>query len=177
MTDKINLGKTPNEYDGRDAVHIAVCPGIASQTLKPGQHIGFVDKAKGIFGPSSNNIGVVSPFYLQPISAKSRFWVLLYPNTISSLRHVWEHSEFIPEVKPTKPSARLEIEKIADGLGVDPDELIRRAEKYQEYGDYWCGGEDFEGLYLPLEFWDYYEEVKNCKVPEEDKHSFFSCAC
>jgi hypothetical protein len=79
----------------RDAVHIAIAPVTAAETLAPGQHVGFV--AEGdleTVGVAENPIGVVDPFLREPVRKGQRFWLFLYPNTITGLRHVWTHPAF-----------------------------------------------------------------------------------
>lgn len=43
--------------------------------------------------------------------------------------------------------------------------------------DYLVKGGDLEGEYVPDEFWDHYQVVKEEKVDENDRGSFFSCSC
>lgn len=179
MSDNSILKREPNEFDTRDAVHIAICPAIAWAKLKPGQHVGFMDKAKNTWGPSTKNLGVVSPFLTKDLARDEKFWVLLYPDTISSLRHVWSHTEFPEEIpaQKVKSEAVLAIEQIARRLDVEYDELMDAAKRYVVYGDYWSEGGKFEGVQLPYDFWEHYEEVTSTHVDEDDKHSFFSCSC
>lgn len=91
-----NLGNLIIDGDRRrDAVHIAVAPVTAAGTLAPGQHVGFV--AEGdieTVGVAEDPVGVVDPFLREPVRAGQRFWLFLYPNTITGLRHVWTHPAF-----------------------------------------------------------------------------------
>ncbi len=93
------LGTIIDETAGRDAIHLAVEPVIAAEKLFPGQHVGFVE---GGVGSSKNNIGIVDPFISGFVAPGQRFWLVVYPRTITSLRHVWEHPSF-----PTSPLAVL----------------------------------------------------------------------
>ena len=79
----------------RDAVHIAVVPVISDQRLAPGQHVGLCvpDDLERV-GPCDHNIGIVDPFLASDVEPGQRFWLLLYPGTITSLRHVWTHPTF-----------------------------------------------------------------------------------
>lgn len=75
----------------RDAIHVAVAPVEAAEDLLPGQHVGLVvGKASAGVEP----IGVVDPFLTATILKGQRFWLFLYPNTVTSLRHVWTHPAF-----------------------------------------------------------------------------------
>jgi hypothetical protein len=79
----------------RDAIHIAVAPVTAAEQLAPGQHVGLIEPGNlELVGPSNCNIGVVDPFLLQEVEPGQRFWLFLYPGTITGLRHVWSHPAF-----------------------------------------------------------------------------------
>lgn len=178
MTDKIPLDREPTKYDGRDAVHLAITPVIAGEDLACGEHVGWM-AGKEAFGKTTyRTLGIVNPFERkrQRIKKGQLFWLILYPNTITGLHHVWSHPDFPAESKiPEKPSALQHIELIAKEVGVEPQDLMNAAERYLAHGDYWNMGELFEGVDFPYEFWDYYEELTGKTV--EEKNSFFTCSC
>jgi hypothetical protein len=90
----------------RDAIHVAVAPVTAAERLVPGQHVGFVTADREHVGPlesQENCLGIVDPFLLQPVEQGERFWLFLYPNSITSLRHYWTHPAFKP------PTARTAV--------------------------------------------------------------------
>jgi hypothetical protein len=91
-----SLGKLIVDGDRRrDAVHIAVAPVTAAGALAPGQHVGFVaDGDIETVGVAEKPVGVVDPFLREPVQKGERFWLFLYPNTITGLRHVWTHPAF-----------------------------------------------------------------------------------
>ena len=76
----------------RDAIHIAIAPVTASEDLTAGQDVGFVNC--GEVGPSPNPIGIVDPFLKTSVGRGERFYLFLYPKSITSLRHVWTHPAF-----------------------------------------------------------------------------------
>jgi hypothetical protein len=79
----------------RDAIHIAVAPVTAVERLTPGQHVGLVQKGNlDQVGPCDHNIGIVDPFLTSEIEPGQRFWLFLYPGTITGLRHIWTHPTF-----------------------------------------------------------------------------------
>jgi hypothetical protein len=79
----------------RDAIHIAVAPVTAAERLTPGQHVGLIQKGDlELVGPCENCIGIVDPFLAEDVQAGQRFWLFLYPGTVTSLRHIWTHPAF-----------------------------------------------------------------------------------
>jgi len=88
------LGKivADDEKLGRDAVHVAIAPVIAAECLIAGEHVGLL--ADGTASTHAAHIGIVDPFLAVDVMAGQRFWLLLYPGTITDLRHVWTHPAF-----------------------------------------------------------------------------------
>lgn len=83
----------------RDAVHVAIAPVTAATELAPGQHVGFVrDGDTDTVGESDTPVGVVDPFLTDRVQPGQRFWLCLYPNTITGLRHIWTHPAFAARV-------------------------------------------------------------------------------
>ena len=80
----------------RDAIHVAVAPVEAGEDLLPGTHVGVVG---GVCSASAEDkIGIVDPFLAKSVKSGESFWLFLYPNTITSLRHVWTHPAFVVEI-------------------------------------------------------------------------------
>ena len=90
------LGQLIEDGDRRrDAIHIAVAPVTAAGRLAPGQHVGLVEEGNPeLVGPCGRNIGIVDPFRTAEVEPGQRFWLFLYPGTITGLRHVWTHPAF-----------------------------------------------------------------------------------
>lgn len=88
----------------RDAIHIAVAPVTAAGRLAPGQHVGFVTAGDTeTVGACETPIGIVDPFLPGDVLPGQRFWLFMYPNTVTSLRHVWTHPAFAPRApQPAK---------------------------------------------------------------------------
>jgi hypothetical protein len=172
MTD-LKLGNLIDSTQGRDAVHIAIAPVVAGERLSPGQHIGFLGE---VVGRTKNTIGIVDPFLEGPVFKGERFWMFLYPNTITTLRHEWEHPAFSKDGAGGSGS-EVWLRDFAADAGLSYEELINAAKRYLEYDDYLCQGGRWDGFDTPDEFWDHYETVVGTKVPLEKRGSFFSCSC
>lgn len=179
------LGKIISDKEGRDAIHLAVENVIAGHTLRPGEHVGFIDKNKKIAGmvEFEKSVGIVDPFLSLPVTKGQRFWLVVYPRKITSLRHVWTHPEFSEESLTTdnyekeESESEIWLKSYAKELEVSSSELMRKAQEWLEYGDYWCGGDEFEGLSTHSNFWEHYEKVTGKKLDDDKKESFFTCAC
>ncbi|MGF1581553.1 MAG: hypothetical protein ACFCD0_19675 [Gemmataceae bacterium] len=91
------LGQLIQDGDRRrDAIHIAVAPVTAADRLAPGEHVGLLEEGNiELVGFCDETIGIVDPFLTQDVEPGQRFWLFLYPNTITGLRHVWTHPTFM----------------------------------------------------------------------------------
>jgi hypothetical protein len=174
------LGTIISEGEKRDAIHLAVEPTVARQRLKPGQHV-------GVDGTTENPVGIVDPFLRKPVMPGERFWLVVFPREINSLRHVWTHPAFpdVPEVAAIPADdlrvakAKAVIEGEAEQLGIPYNEIMWGAQAFLKRGDYMIDGGRWEGEGLKDEeaFWSAYEVVTGEKVAAENRHSFFSCSC
>ena len=93
----------------RDAVHVAIAPVTAAARLSPGEHVGFVaDGDTERVGTVREDgrpvapVGIVDPYLTEPVGPGDRFWLCLYPNSVTSLRHVWSSPAFARQVQPPK---------------------------------------------------------------------------
>lgn len=98
MADHVpNLGEEPGEFARRDAVHVAVAPVVAGEDIGVGQtvwidYLGFAFSGVPLTGVAY--IGIVDPFRVHYVNRGERFWLFLFPGTITGLRHVWSHPAF-----------------------------------------------------------------------------------
>lgn len=169
----------------RDAIHIAVAPVEAAQTLKPGQHVGL-DTA-GRAHAAESHIGIVDPLLPRNVAAGQRFFLYLYPGTITSLRHEWTHPAFPQEIilaSGTKSASEAWMRKWAvEHMGYDyygdTDKLSDeeayenaiRAGRNISVGPYESARE-----FITHEWWNHWEIITGQRGEREDGHSF-SCSC
>ena len=91
---EVVLGRLINGPADRDAIHLAVIPMMAAETLKPAQRIGIM--RDGAAGPSDLVVGIVDPFLVEDVHPGQKFWMCLLPNTVTGMRHHWRHPAFSP---------------------------------------------------------------------------------
>lgn len=172
---EVKLGQIIDGSMQRDAVHIAIAPVVATQVLKPGQDIGFVEIGDTQrVGVASTPIGIVDPFLKQEVQAGQQFWMFLYPNTILGLRHDWTHPAF------GRFDSKKWLEKFASEVELTLDELIAAAKQFIATGDDYCLG--FETPEIVWEestnFWKHFEIFTGMTVSGRTKaETFFRCAC
>jgi hypothetical protein len=92
------LGTIIGEGAGRDAIHLAVEPVIAGEVLRPGEDVGLLPDGKA--SHHCEHLGIVDPFLKKPVKRGEKFWLVVYPRQITSLRHVWSHPAFPEELHP-----------------------------------------------------------------------------
>lgn len=191
----VKMGQLLDASAGRDAVHVAIAPVIAAHILKPGEHVGLIgdeDEPMKV-GRVSDKIGIVDPFLVEPLMPGQRFYLFLYPNTVTSLRHVWAHPAFpdqIASVESQEPRAVSErwIRAYAEEVGVSyricmdaADDYLASVDRHPEKP--WSRESHILGYDTPgivhakkEEFWKHYEVVTGKKV-DNHKATFFSCSC
>lgn len=175
------LGNIIDDNARRDAIHLAVEPAIAAHTLRPGEDVGFIG---GDAGVCENPVGIVDPFLKTLVQKGQRFWLVVYPRKITSLRHVWSHPAFDDAAVAAEPSQKSKamiskrwIDECADRWSKTGDEMIQRATDFLDGGGYWSDGGLFEGELVPDDFWSHYQAVTGRLVEANDRESFFSCSC
>lgn len=168
----------------RDAIHIAVAPVVACQNnLLPGTKIGFVKEGDfELVGSVDDPIGIVDPFLTEMPVKGDRFYMLLFPNTITSLRHEWTHPAFAQEeVDQDSQEKEMAIQWLtmyAKEVDLTYDELIQAGKECIRTDDYVSLDYDTPDIVYKKrkEFWKHFEKVTGMKHHDEEK-TFFSCAC
>lgn len=160
----------------RDAIHIAVAPMVAMRTCAPGAHIGLTD---GKADPLAENlIGIVDPFLKVPAKPGERFFMFLYPNTATGLRHVYTHPALDAAGDFAKTESEQWLRAFADRLfSYDPDYGSRFDVLMENAEDGYFGTdiEYGEGREPNEEFWMHFERYTGRKVADRPAH--FRCAC
>lgn len=194
------LGKLIGPDQERDAIHIAVAPVVAAHVIRPGEDVGLLED--GTAGDCDEPIGIADPFLKAPVRKGQRFWVYLYPGSITSLRHQWTHPAFekAPETSQADSvaHAKAEITSIARDMGGDGaergeaedwygpwrtmtyDRLMEAAETWLRDEDYYVqmGSESWRDGAFPTErFWNAYETVTGKRLDRDKAINFFSCSC
>lgn len=183
------LGTIIDDKAGRDAIHLAVEPVVAGEQLFPGQHIRIEN---GVAVANGETFGVVDPFLKGAVYAGQRFWFVIYPRQITSLRHVWEHPAFqttsITPQPTTEATTAYDISEkwlmnYADEIDETFNTLMQAADDWVENGDYFYGSRTgeyfgkFEGESTHPDFWDHYQVYRKTIVPDDQQRSFFTCSC
>ena len=99
------LGMIHFKPEHRDAIHLAVEPVEAGENLNIGEMIGIVEGRAFPTGSKVRKLpngeyvivpyhGIVDPFLPKGPKEGERFWFVMAPRMVTSLRHVWEHPDF-----------------------------------------------------------------------------------
>lgn len=178
------IGKLIEGHSEPDAIHVATMPMTAAETLKPGQHIGFTEggwRATGVPKAPYNLIGIVDPFLMKDVAEGERFFMLLYPNTIIGLRHVWSHPAISKDGRGVASPSEKWLHDFAISVDADYHEMMQVAESHCReigYGEYLVEGGKWEGQSTPKEFWEHFSIVTG-KEPNQKfgLPGIFSCSC
>jgi hypothetical protein len=177
----------PTDAEGRDAVHVAVVVMQATTVLFPGQHL---DRNGSTLGTP---VGIVDPFLTTRVMPGDRFWLFLYPRTITSLRHAWSHPAFEEEGAVTRPPVEAApqqyvataaseqwLRDYAYETGIQYETLLSAAEGFLDEGtegEYLhIGGEDASGEIHPA-FWLHVARVLGRTLPGYPMAQYFTCSC
>ncbi|ARP89795.1 hypothetical protein CAL14_05425 [Bordetella genomosp. 9] len=184
-----SLGTIIDASEKRDAIHLAVEPVEAGVKLAVGAHVELRD-GKAYAAAPGEGVGIVDPFLMDAVKKGERFWLVVYPRQITSLRHVWEHPAFPASgetgVDPATANMHPSEKWIRDWCATIPLDyhiVMDGARDYVEsqrkggWGEYLCFGGLLEGESVPAEFWPHYEAVTGEKVEEDHRGSFFTCSC
>lgn len=179
------LGNVIDNTQYRDAIHLAVEPIEAGEPLSPGDNIGII-KGKAMRG--KNTLGIVDPFLENPLQKGEWFWMVLYPRTIKSLRHVWTHPAFdnaaIENLHELKALSKRWISAYAKEIGIDFESLMEGTRRWIKNKVHYCAYNSSTEWYdlledktISEEFWEHYENYTGETLSADVKTDFFSCTC
>ena len=129
MSDVLKLlGKTfpATEPEIRDAIHIAVILLDVEAKVFAGQKVGVTNGKADPDAPAK--VGIVDPF-LQSVFVfpGTKVFVYLFPGTITSLHHVWEHPAFPPSDPINPPNEGQIHEQLVESRIVmrdNPEQIV-----------------------------------------------------
>lgn len=178
----VQLGFLAPEDAGRDATHVAVVPMIAADDLRPGTHVAPL--GDGTAGSGKEPIGIVDPFLSGTVKKGERFFLCLYPRTVTGLRHVYKHPVLDSMTDPEPKDAKAASEKwLRDFVATSDcpgyEQVIAKALDNQNsrFGDaeyLFFRDQDAHGE-IPDAFWDHLEVVTGQKLTQRARA--FSCSC
>lgn len=184
MSDTLKLGHIIEGEANRDATHVAVAPVIAGERLLPGEHVAIDADGMAINPVRSDAIGVVDPFLKSFVRPGQKFWLFLYPGTITALRHEWTHPAFalqqaveVPKSDSEKWMTRWAMEHMGedyygDGHTHSPQEalgLAIRAGHNLSVGPYESARDHIDN-----DWWTHWENITGQKG---ERGEYFSCGC
>jgi hypothetical protein len=158
------LGELLDSEQSRDAIHIAIMSMVATVRLFPGQHLEH---------------GIVDPFLIEPVEKGRRCWLLLYPGTITSLRHEWTH----PAIDRIGGKSRSEQWMRAWAVEHVSYDCYGEGNKSEDAAYAFAldvGRTHSLGPYEPArdaidgEWWAHWEAITGQRG---DRNAYFSCAC
>lgn len=175
----IPLGKLIEGEQNRDAIHVAIAPVIAAERLAPGWHIGLNEagKASALAAP----IGIVDPFLKESVSTGAQFWMMLYPGTITGLRHEWTHPALGGLVVSSHLEAKSWLHAFADKWNFKYSDMIDEAQRHG--GFVVADGIDLHSASEldpgdEEKFWKCIEAVTGKSFGGEHRREFgWSCSC
>ena len=162
------LGHIHQHDEFRDAIHLAVEPVVAGEDLVVGQRITYVNGKAYALRSGEEAIGIVDPFLSQQVKAGEKFWLVVLPRMIQSLRHVWSHPAFPDEASVEflkKAQATVEDDVIPELAALTSEESAYNW--IREYAASLSTSEDDEygGVVTAEELietgWGNYEDAKN----------------
>lgn len=176
----LGLGKIITTDKQRDAIHIAVAPLQAAETMRRGDHVGILD---GKASKSVSTIGIVDPFLETQVKKGQWFWLFLYPGTITSLRHHWVHPAFGKEEADTALHQKAELWLRQYAVKVrpydnDPNVAYQKFLANSREGNIYFYGTDCHGLHdVPDADELFYNLGVVLGQPVNGESFSYSCSC
>lgn len=177
----VKLGQLIEGEAERDCIHIALAPVVAGENLEPGAHVGLMpDGRAGLIGGVLKPLGIVDPFLQSIVLEGHKFWLCLYQNTVTGMRHQWAHPSFVESALPPRSGydeSKRWLTDFARSVTLDYGRIMDIADKWVEHSAFFGPSYDYDHYDVPDEFWSHYERITGKIVPQLKRQSFFSCCC
>lgn len=187
MTSPLGNKIDPSEHPLRDAVHVAIIPVIAGESLYAGAYFklayGSTTSALMCGYGQQDAIGVIDPFLGNMVHIKKgdKCWGMLFPDSVTGMRHHWKHTT-IDNVEKPKDEHELWIRRFCDEWNFDYNELIANATSTDDWRYVVARGKD---LHSARElggdedlFWEHLEALTDRKFDREHREEMgWSCSC
>jgi hypothetical protein len=181
------LGQLIDATAQRDAIHIAIVPLIAGETLYRGDKFRLKFNTHNVALRGDYNtkeaLGIVDPFLEDnSIDEGDRFYGVLFPGTVTGMRHQWQHPAF-EENKPIKLNEHEEwLRDFADRWNFDYEHLIEVGTTPGEWRYITARGIDLHNRGDLGEdhdlFWFHLEGMTGKKFDDAHKDEMgWSCSC
>lgn len=182
MNGDIGIGKLIDKERERDAIHMAVASVVASCRLFVGQHIGIDDKGMAT-ADNVEHIGIVDPFLPQHrIETGERFWMFLYPGSITSIRHDWTHPKL--ESTPDKAASEAWLRQYAVSVNSYLAEESEDSAYHTLMSDLAQGAITYHGIdmhgrddLIDADELRHHAQIILGKPINYDSFEYFSCTC
>lgn len=176
----VQLGQLLPSTAVRDAIHVAIAPVVAACELTPGQDAGM--NTDGMADSQATPIGIVDPFLSRNVRRGQRFYLLLYPNTVTGMRHHWLHPSFDLPSAIERSASETWLRDFAERIGLTFPDLLDAITRWVERQEYhvFQGHKTPEECYTQREeMWRHYEAYTGKPVPPEIEKDYgiFSCSC
>lgn len=86
------LGREPEVFGEKDAVHVPIVSVRAGQYLIPGLPCSLDGRGEAQLN-KINPIGIIDPFRQSDIEKGQLCWLLLYPHIVIDVKHTWKMAE------------------------------------------------------------------------------------
>lgn len=171
MNDKVKVGCViaASSAVKRDAIHVAIAPVMAGETLARGTRIRILPEGLA-FRDEDNGIGIVDPFLRTAgVAIGERFWMFVEPGTISGLRHDWHHPviDAAESKDPEVIAAIAAITAFARRCGKSYEDLMMDAASYAADGNQLSDRDMEYNEYDWVVFWKLYQKATGAsRVPD-----------
>lgn len=178
------LGKLITTNPDRDCVHFAIMPvSAAVEGMKPGQRVAILPGMDMCCPERDDNpdlkaVGIIDPWLRKSeLRMFDKFWVILDPGTIKTLRHVWRH--------PAVDTPAIVIGDFADRIGSDFATVVDFLEKLRDNpGDDWAKILEVKDSHVPPvsdDEWNAFREAVESyvgiKLDGKTADRYFVCGC